>query len=313
MLAKILGGVAVLTVLWIAVPQSASADQVICPPDPRQPCVIQIGDPGGGGGGGTTPPGGGGGGGQAECAFHTGARVPCYDPFFGWWNSHDECYYRLADPQPPPTDPAWDGHQPGDGAIYDSTCPGVPGTGTGWVWLQDPPPGFGGNLPPAVTLAEQALAKMPFPVPQVAMAPTEHTYVNFPTMLWIPASQWRPLSATAAIGNRSVTLTATPGMVTWQMGEGQVTCAGPGTPWDPAGSDGQASDCTYTYATSSIHQPGVVNDRAFPVRAVVTYTLHWECAGNCDQAAGDLAARGVPSQPARLRVLERQSVVIGSR
>jgi hypothetical protein len=301
-----------LLIALVGLPRVAWADQIICPPGARQACKIQIGDPGGGGGGGTTPPGNGGGSAPQLCA-HDGVTVSCFNPLFGWWDAADGCYYRLADPQPPAGDPVWKGHQPGDGAVYDSTCLGVTGTGGGRTWLADPPAGFGGSLPAATVLAQQALARMAFPAAQISMAPAEHTYVNFPTMLWIPSAQWQRLSATASIGSRSVTLTATPESVTWDMGDGQIVCTGPGIPWNPAGSDDQNSPCTYTYANSSIHEPGVGNDRAYSVHAVTTYGLHWECAGNCDQAAGDLPDRGAPSQPARLRVLERQSVVVGSR
>jgi hypothetical protein len=313
-LAKSLATAVVLVAALLMFPQPASADQLICPPNPLLPCVIQIGDPGSGGGGGTTPPpGAGGGSGEPTCVDDTGTPVPCYSPLFGWWDAADGCYYRLAAPQPPAGDPVWKGHQPGDGAVYDSTCLGVTGTGGGQIWMADPPAGFGGALPSAAVLAQQALARMPFPPVQIAMAPAEHTYVNFPTILWIPAGQWHELSATAAIGSRSITLTATPDSMTWEMGDGGVSCAGPGTPWEPNGQDEQSSACTFTYTHSSIGRPGTGNDRGYSVRAIVTYELHWVCAGNCDQAGGDLPPREVPSQPARLRVLERQSVVVGSR
>ena len=296
----------VLAAIVISTAGPAFADDVICDPSG---CVIKVRDPGfggpGSGGGGRSP-----GGGVAQCATHRGEPVPCHDPGFGWWNPDDECYYRLADPQPPAADPAWQGHRPGDGAIYDATCPGVAGTGTGLAWRATAPAGFGGSAPPAATLAQQALAQMRFPNVAIGTAPAEHTYVGLATWMWIPASQWRVLSATAAIGPRSVTLTATPMSVTWDMGEGQVTCAGPGIPWVPGA--GEASPCSYTYRASSIHQPGAGNDRAYAVRATVRFALHWQCQGNCDEAAGDLAAQDVPSATTRLRVLERQSVVIGA-
>ncbi len=288
----------------------ALADAVVCYP---WGCTVQVGDPGdAGGGGGTRPPGGGTGGGQGQCVDHTGQAWPCYSSVFGWWSDREECYYRLAVPQPPAGDAAWQGHRAGDGAVYEATCPNTPGTGSGTVWMQNPPPGFGGALPPAARLAGQALSRLSFPAARVATAPSEHTFVHLSTFLWIPPSQWRSLSATAAIGGRSVTLVATPTAVLWDMGEGEVSCAGPGTPWDPASPAEQTSSCSYTYRTSSIAQPGIGNDRGYAVRVTVTYLLHWQCSGSCDQAAGDLPARGVPAQPARLRVLERQSVVVSS-
>jgi hypothetical protein len=229
----------------------------------------------------------------------------------GWWSAPTACYYRLLEPPPPAGDPVWKGHQPGDGAVYAATCLNTPDGFNLPRWLAAPPPGFGGVvLPAAAVLAQRALAQLPFSAMSISLAPAGRTFVHLPTFLWVTPGQWRMLSAAAAIGPRAVTLSATPVSARWDMGAGSVTCSGPGTPWDPAGPDDQASDCSYAYSRTSIDQPGSGNDRAFTVRATVTYALHWVCAGNCDEAAGDLPARLEPTATARLRVLERQSEVV---
>ena len=96
----------------------------------------------------TTPtdPGGGGGGSNAGqptkvvCRFTLASpprEVPCSTKF-GWWVQSRECYAKALSPQPPMSDPAWEGHT--DGAIYECTRvisgPG-PFTGVGivvWFW-----------------------------------------------------------------------------------------------------------------------------------------------------------------------------------
>lgn len=302
-------GLALGATVVVFAPTVAWADSVHCGPTG---CVVNVGDPGGNTGGNPGSGSGSNSGGSGQCNSPGGGTVPCYLPEFGWYDTQDGCYYALRNPQPPAGDPLWRGHAPGDGAVYVATCPGTSGTGGGVTWLASPPPGFGSGAPPAAVLAQQALARMVFPHLGVATAPADHTYVGLATLLWIPPAQWRVLSATAAIGSRSVTVTATPVSVTWDLGEGRVACAGPGTPWDPRAPEQLDTGCSYTYRSSSIHQPGTGNNRAYDVQATVTYSVRWVCSGRCDANAGDLAAQSVPSQVTRLAVWERQSVVVGS-
>jgi len=85
-------------------------------------------------------------GGTRVCAIkETGHTVDCFIPDFGWFNAQHGDYYKLQDPQPPGTDPIWEGHFP-DGAIYLVTGAvplNAPGTNGGWTWLASPPDGFG--------------------------------------------------------------------------------------------------------------------------------------------------------------------------
>lgn len=99
------------------------------------------------------------------------------------------------------------------------------------------------------------------------------TVVNLPTFLWVDQSAWVPSTSTADIpGLVSVTVTATPTAVTWDLGDGSTpkTCDGPGTPWTP-GVD--TTDCQHTYDRSSADQP----DNAFPLRATTHYDIAYTC------------------------------------
>lgn len=314
-------------VLASAAPASAG------PPGSGQSCdpytgvctviVTQPGDPGGGSSSGGS--GGGSSGGRSAC--HWGAtQFPCFDAQLGWFDNEDGCYYRLADPQPPPNDPVWIGSTPGVGAVYTRTCEGLvyqplPGgggfvqaAGMSMVWLASAPPGSPVLVPPAVTLAQQALAKLRLPTMRAASngGSSQTSYVGVATWLWLDGAQWHALSATAAVGTRSVTLVATPTTVTWAMGDGNsMSCAGPGEPFSAA----SASDppCGYTYRASSADQPQsgpTANDRDFTVQGSVDFALHWTCSGDCDQAGGDLPDVQRDTTPLPLRVFEVQTLTV---
>ena len=243
--------------------------------------------------------------------------MPCQEKGLGWFNPSDGCYWKLANPQPPAGDPAWAGHVPGrGGAVYAYACPfmGGPSTNGGLRWLPTPPPGQPANTPPAAAIAQMALAKLMLPTmsAQSNGGASGTTYVGLPTWLWLPVEQWRSVSATAAVGTRSVTLTASPVSVTWSMGEGgSTTCAGPGEPFSSA--DPAHPPCGYTYRVDSIGQPQTgpsPNDRYFAVQGAVLFALHWTCAGDCDQAAGDMADMTRATTRMPLRVFQVETVLV---
>lgn len=296
-----------------------------------QVTVTQPGSPGTPGDPGSPSDPGTGPGNDPGCHWG-GTSFPCSDPNLGWFNNQDGCYYRLADPQPPPGDAVWEGHDPGDGAVYTQTCEGLtdqPLPGGGWmvqprgtatVWLAQPPPGSPDPVLPAATYAEQAVAKLAIPTlsAESNAKASQSTYVAVPTTLWIDPADWAPTHAQAGVPERTVTLTATPVSTTWSMGDGNsVRCAGPGTPFSAAHAEDPS--CGYTYRVSSAGQPqtgGSPNDRYFTVQGEVDFALHWTCtsdvAGGCDQAAGDLPDIARPTTPMPLRVLEVQAVVVGN-
>ena len=77
----------------------------------------------------------------------------------------------------------------------------------------------------------------PDPAPEIRLNPPagEEQVVNVPTWMWLDRSAWQPVSATASAGAVTVTATASPRSVRWDMGNGDVVvCDGPGTPYDPA-------------------------------------------------------------------------------
>jgi hypothetical protein len=159
----------------------------------------------------------------------------------------------------------------GAGAWYRRNCRGPGGAwsaATVWVPAADP-----------VALARRARDQVPVPAPAVGTSPpaTEGALVNVPTWLWVDRSLWRPVSVTVTAGDVTVTATATPQRVEWSTGDGGgLTCAGPGTPYDPARPPAaQSSDCTWTYRRSSAGAPG----GAYTVTATVVYAVSWSAVG----------------------------------
>jgi hypothetical protein len=80
------------------------------------------------------------------------------------------------------------------------------------------------------------------------------------------------------VPGQTVTLTARPTRVVWDLGEGSVECAGPGKPYRP----GVITGCGYTYRRSSAHVAG----GSYEVGATVFYTVVWTCIGSCDTVYG---------------------------
>jgi len=156
---------------------------------------------------------------------------------------------------------------------------------------------------PAV-LAQQALSKLQLAAPSIEMAPpaTSEQLVNVSTWLWIDPAAWQGLSATAAAGPVSATATATPVEIVWNMGDGnQVTCAGPGTPYDPSNPNA-TTNCSYTWTQSSADQPG----NAYQVTATVYWQVTWTAAGTF--GGGNLGQVPGPVARVSVRVAESQAV-----
>ena len=154
-------------------------------------------------------------------------------------------------------------------------------------------------------LAQQASDRAPIPLPDVHLNPPEsgEQVVNLTTWMWIDRSVWQPVSATASAGGVTVTATAAPESVRWAMGNGDVvTCAGPGTPYDPnRPSSEQQSDCSYVYRHSSASAP----DGAFTATATITWHVTWTAAGVA--GGGDLGTASRTTTFA-VRVAEIQAV-----
>lgn len=139
-----------------------------------------------------------------------------------------------------------------------------PGTAT-TVWVPD-------KTDPEV-LAERALSDAELPVPVLATSPSadEPQVVNLTTWLAVDPGVWAPASVSATAGAISVTTSAKPKEVVWDLGNGDtVICDGPGTRYDPARPAAeQQPTCSYTY-----RRPG-----RYQLTATVVWQVHWDTVG----------------------------------
>jgi hypothetical protein len=270
-IAAALLAVIVGTVMVLASSVPAYADYFQCTPDGEH-CWVVIEIPGEGGdnsGGGD-----GGSGGTNTCEWQ-GQWVKCFQDGFGWFNESDGCYYIPESPQPPAGDPAWEGHDPGDGAIYRQRCFGdFIGTP---VWRQNPPPGQPGTVTPA-QLAARAIRALPMGKPQIGMAPqsTGRGLVGLPVWMWTDVGEttWGPVSRTASVPGLAVTARAEVTQIVWSMGDGgSVTCTTAGTPYQPAYQGTKSPDCGWKYERPS--PPG----GRYTVTATATWSIEWWVVG----------------------------------
>ncbi len=228
-------------------------------------------------GGGSGGSGGGSGGGSASCSFH-GQSFPCYNQLFGWFDGQDGCYYKLMSPQPDASSALWQGHKPGDGAIYAAECPLISGKGLpggNAQWFQNPPPGFGGAVN-VQALAQQAVSKMGLLGPAIGIAPPPGSkgVVGLPVWLWdnVSATTWGPNSASASAGAVTVTATGSVTQIVWDMGDGQsVTCTGPGEAYQASFGSAQPP-CGHTYTQTSAAMP----DGQYAINATATWVVNWQ-------------------------------------
>jgi hypothetical protein len=139
-----------------------------------------------------------------------------------------------------------------------------------------------------------------------APAPPAATYVGVENWLWVPDDQWRTLTKSVNAGATTVTVTAAPSQIVWNLGPSSITCYDPGKPWEQGMSDAATTTCVYTYETSSVDQP----DGNFAISATIRYQVTWTCAGACPTTGGDLGLVDAPAGTSTLRVLQRQTVVV---
>jgi hypothetical protein len=136
---------------------------------------------------------------------------------------------------------------------------------------------------PVVTpqqLLQQALSELQIPTLRAQTAPPrgKDALVGLPEWFWVRRSQWHPLSVTVSAGPVWATATASPTALSFQPGGGfgPVSCAGPGTTYDPAVSaGGQHTACAFTYLQPSAGQPG----NAYQASITVTWNISWTGSG----------------------------------
>ncbi|MGH9268455.1 MAG: hypothetical protein ACRD0D_09790 [Acidimicrobiales bacterium] len=117
------------------------------------------------------------------------------------------------------------------------------------VWLRD-------RADPSA-LAQRALSYTPLTAPGIGLNPAGEQVVNVATWLWVDPALWSTQTATASVAGLSVTTTATPQRVIWDLGNGDsIVCGGPGTPYDSSKPESaQHTDCSYMYRRSSAGRP----------------------------------------------------------
>lgn len=232
-------------------------------------CQIEVDVPGQAGGqaGGSGSTGGTGGSGSSD-GDDTDKRV---------------CVYKLADPQPPAGSVNWQGHAPGDGAVYEQTCgwDGVGGnTITRLVWLAEPPERE--TVDPAV-VAQRAVDSMTLLGPDIASPRAAGKYtVGVPMWMWVnqSATTFGPNTASASAGGVTVTATAKVSKIVWMMGDGtSVTCNGPGTPYQASEGMAQSPTCGHVYSKTSAGD----KNGEFLVTASSTWTIDWQGGGQAGQ------------------------------
>ena len=173
-----------------------------------------------------------------------------------------------------------------DGGWYYQTCryTDTGGLASSRYWRYTAgAPGFGPDLAALAASAYDRIA-LPFPVPSTAPSLEVRPLTGLDTWLWIDPAAWGTREATAELAGFSVTVTATPVRVVWDMGEGErpVTCDGPGSVWQADGRASQSTDCSYNYRWNSDDEPGGV----FRASVSVEWDVAWTASNG---ATGTLA------------------------
>jgi hypothetical protein len=154
----------------------------------------------------------------------------------------------------------------------------------------------------ASALASDAWDISRIPLPDINLNPGEERdqVVNVATWMWVDG--WAPISASASAGGVTVTVTASPTHVEWDMGDGTVVdCAGPGAVYDESRpADAQSTDCSHTYRRSSASQA----DQRYRIAATSYWHVTWTASTG---ESGDLGVVGRTSS-IRVRVAEIQAV-----
>lgn len=252
-------------VLIVVVPAPiATADE--CTPTTLPDGVVIPCEGGGGGDDSGGDDGGDPGGGDPQVCRDLGEVVPCSNEYGAW---DGDCYVRNASPQPPAGDPAWEGHEPGDGTVLECTPPACAEAGGNletceghsYYWSASPAAPAG---PSAEELAQRAVAAMNLSMGQIGSTPPASTAnqnpvgtIGLPIWLWIAnraENTTGPITRSAGGGGLTVTATGTLDRVEWTLTAangttvGAISCDGanaPGTPYDGRNSDEPSPTCGF--------------------------------------------------------------------
>jgi len=212
------------------------------------------------------------------------------------------CNGFMLDPQPQPGDPMWEGHDPSEGSVWGCDTDFANNRNTFFVPNDEAPT----IVDPGV-LAQRALGQMQLvnADAQIAPGPNFHTYINIENWMWIPADQWHPMDLTVSAGPTSVTVTATPVRVEWDMGAETVQCGDAGRAWRKGMTDAATTTCSFAYESID-DSSGDAHD----VSAQLVYAVTWTCSGTCLTPSGDLGEVASPAgETTTIEVRQRQTVV----
>ena len=257
-------------------PVSCSANETWSPV--RGTCVVRISAPGRQRAGGTPVAVGrsvrSGGSQPQKCVSKYSTReVPCKQKGASWSNAQG-CYVSRADPQPPKSDPVWEGHR--DGAIYGCYSPELVGNRLTYQWAAATPVEAPAPPDPRV-LAQQAVAAMGLRAIRIGIVPEDRAgsvgLVGLPTWMWAEApgpSTWGPVTRSVSAGGYTVTATGRVDRVVWAMGDGStVVCRKAGTPYADSFGKRSSPDCGHTYTRQG----------TYTVRATSYWVVAWSGIG----------------------------------
>lgn len=204
---------------------------------------------------------------------YTQEQMPCEDGRSRWSNDQG-CYVSLADPQPPKTDPVWEGHS--DGAIYECYSPDLVGTRLTVQWAPTAPIGAVAPPDPRV-LAQRAVAAMELRAIRIGIVPEARPgsvgVIGLPTWMWVDEpsrNTWGPITRSASAGGFRVSATARVSRVVWAMGDGStVVCFGRGTRYEDVFGRRSSPDCGHTYTRQG----------TYTVRATSYWVVDWAGIG----------------------------------
>ena len=262
--------------------------------------------PSSGGVGSSSAPASSGGGSEGSNLSATGAGGSRYNPSYSGGGGSAEPYDRTKDP-----------------ALFDQTSGAPIGGGnpcTNFGYANSPclPPQGTPSTPaaagpaaagtPASTVPRRSALQIARDAADRAIdRPVVYTsprlgvdaLVNLPT--WLGVENWTPNTVSASEGGLTITVTARPASVVWNMGEGSVTCTGPGARYNPGvREESQSTDCSYTYKHSSAGQP----DEKYQASATLRYAVTWSASNG---ESGSLGT-GSRTTPFAMRVAERQAL-----
>ncbi|TPJ34783.1 hypothetical protein [Mesorhizobium sp. B2-6-6] len=191
------------------------------------------------------------------------------------WDPVRECVWQIMAPQPAPPagkDPtrgAWEQCAPQNALLAQQGLP------TRWM---------DSTAAAATTPAEaarQLITQMNLKGVEMGMVPRSVASdsnamgaVGLPAWMWVKNTHdpqaWGPYTVAREIDGLSVTGTARPLFVTWDMGDGQqVVCNTGGTPYSERYGREESPSCGYTYKKTG----------QYDVTAVTTWAVEWSAGG----------------------------------